>query len=231
MLRKSTLLFLLFLPLFAYAEIKQKSVLHRCDTGGYKSEIKIQTITSGYKVNNNLSTSTLNHKGKVSYAGEYVLGMTALQKVTVIDLDGEVWQDKQTGGECFAPKISVKLIYEPLDVFVGSEFFPGTCIYNEVFEHEMQHVRLYQNSYPVVENTIRQLLEKRFAGKAIYAQSGRARALISEEIDQLWRPLIKSELAKVEIDQSAIDSDEEVTRLSWSCLGEIRNMFGGHRRR
>lgn len=220
----------MFLSSSVHADDKNKSVLHRCDGTGKKTEVLIKTYETGFTIQNNLSTSVLNHKGKVSYSGDYVLGLTSLQKRTVIEFDGPVWQDKQTGGECFAPLISIKLYYEPMIVNIGSEFAPDTCIYNLVLEHEKQHVRLYQENLPIVERNIRQLMEKRFAGKPIYAASGQARALLADEIDQLWRPLIKSELSKVEIDQNKIDSEEEVTRLSWGCLGEVQSMFGGRSR-
>lgn len=223
-------MFSFLISLEVVAQEKQKSVLHRCDGSGKKTEIVIRTIQSGYKIQNNLSTSVLNHKGKVSYSGEYVLGLTSLQKTTVIEFDGPVWQDKQTGGECFAPVITVKLIYEPMIVNIGSEFSPGTCIYNLVLEHEKEHVRLYQENFPTIEATLRQLMERRFAGKPIYAASGQARSVLADEIDQLWRPLIKSELSKVEIEQNKIDSEEEVTRLSWGCLGEVQSLFGGRSR-
>ncbi len=211
----------------AHAQDKQKSVLNRCEGTNKKTEVVIKTIQTPYSIKNNLSTSVLNHKGKVSYSGEYVLGLTSLQKRTVIEFDGPVWQDKQTGGECFAPLISVQLHYDPMTVHIGSEFAPDTCIYNLVLEHEKQHVRIYQENFPIIESTIRQLMEMRFAGKPIYAPSGQARSLLADEIDQLWRPLIKSELSKVEIEQNKVDSEEKIAELSWGCLGEVQVLFGG----
>lgn len=205
---------------------EKKTVLNRCYLPTKNTQIRIKTIEQGFRVHSNLSSTTLNLKGNVSFAGDYVIGITFAAAKTIIDYDGEIWQDKKTGGECFTPQISIKIIYEPFDIYVGSEFAPNTCTYNAILEHEMQHVRLYQENLPLLESNLRSLLEKRFAGKPIYAPEGETKKLIGTEIDELWRPLIKSELAKVQIEQNRIDSEDELNRLSWVCLAEVQNIFG-----
>lgn len=208
------------------AQATKRPILQRCDQLTKNTTVSIKSTEGDFKVKNNLPSMMLNHKGKLSYAGEYVLGLTALQKKTVINFQGEVWPDHPSGGECMAPSISIELIYDPMEVYIGSEFTPDTCIYNMVLDHEMEHVKLYRQSMKTTEDIIRRLLEQRFGGKTIYAPSGQARSLLASEIDQVWRPLIQSELAKVEIEQSKIDSDEEIIRLSWGCYGSVQNIFG-----
>lgn len=90
----------------------------------------------------------------------------------------------------------------------------------------MKHVALYKNSIPTVANIIQDLLKRRLGERPIYASSGTAYRLLRREIDQFWRPLIKAELSKIEIDQQAIDSDSELIELALACNGNIQKRFG-----
>ncbi|MDO8178586.1 MAG: hypothetical protein Q7T62_10110 [Undibacterium sp.] len=173
-----------------------------------------------------MSSRLLNTRSSSSYAGDYVVGLTSLQSRTQIDFDGPVWQDEETGGECFAPRIEISLQYSPIQVFVGSEFKPGTCGYGAILEHEKQHVRLYQENLPRVENILRTLMEKRFANKPLYAPSGQAKQMLENEIDTLWRPLIKAEFLKIQLDQNQLDTDDGLAAVSWACLGEVQRILG-----
>lgn len=209
----------------AFAE-KNKSNLNRCQANGDKTEVFIRTIDQGYRINNKLTSRSLNMKSHNSYTGDYVIGLTSIESKTVFDVNGEVWDDRPTGGECFAPKIRIQLIYNPIDVFIGSEFREGSCTFNSILEHEMEHVKLYRESLATIEATIKELMAQRFQGKPIYGLKGTTRQILDAEIDNLWRPLIKSELAKIQIRQNEIDADEKIDKVTWSCSGEIQSKFG-----
>jgi hypothetical protein len=205
---------------------KEANSLHRCNGRSEKTEVIITTHQNGFEIINRLSSRALNTKSKSSYAGDYVVGLTSLESITQIDFDGPVWPDDETGGECFAPRIEISLHYAPLQVFIGNEFKPGTCSYGVILDHEKQHVRLYQENLPRVENILRSLMEKRFANKPLYAPSGKSKQMLENEIDTLWRPLIKIEFAKIQIEQNQLDSDESLAVVSWSCLGEVQKILG-----
>ncbi|MBY0573552.1 MAG: hypothetical protein K2P84_07715 [Undibacterium sp.] len=204
----------------------KENTLNRCEKQNEKTVVNIQTDEAGYTVNNQYTSHTLNRKSNSNLAGDFVVGLTSLRSKTVIDFDGNVWQDLPSKGECFAAQINIKLIYEPIEVFIGSEFVKDGCTYNTILEHEMQHVKLYQVNLPTIKFILSELMEKRFGGKPIYAPTGEAKNNLNREIDELWRPLIKSEFAKVQIEQNRLDSEKEINKLTWSCLGEIQSMFG-----
>jgi hypothetical protein len=90
----------------------------------------------------------------------------------------------------------------------------------------MEHVNLYRESLSTIEATIRELMAQRFQGKPIYGTKGTTRQILDAEINSLWRPLIKSELAKLQIKQNEIDSEEKIDKVTWSCSGEIQSRFG-----
>jgi hypothetical protein len=215
-----------YLPIsFAFAE-NTKTTLNRCDATSEKTEISIKSTDQGFKVNHQYTTTNLNTKSLNSFSGDFVVGLTSLESKTVIDIEGPMWEDKSKEGECFAAKIRIQLIYQPIKVYIGSEFTEGSCIYNTILEHEMQHVVIYRDNLLKIENLIKDLMEKRFAGKPIYAAKNSSKRFLDNEIDELWRPLIKSEFAKVQIQQNELDSDDNLDKLSWACLGEIQRKFG-----
>lgn len=205
---------------------KEPNSLNRCGARSEKTKIIITTHQNGFEIIDRLSSRALNTKSKSSYAGDYVVGLTSLESTTQIDFDGPVWQDDETGGECFAPHIEISLHYAPIQIFIGNEFKPGSCSYGVILEHEKQHVRLYQENLPRVENILRSLMEKRFANKPLYAPTGKSKQLLENEIDTLWRPLIRTEFAKIQIEQNLLDSDEGLAVISWACLGEVQKILG-----
>ena len=178
---------------------QETNSLHCCSGRKDKTEIIITTQQNGFEINNKFSNKILNNKSNSSYGGDYVVGLTSLQSTTTIDFDGPIWQDNETGGECFAPRIEISLNYSPMQVFIGNEFKPGTCSYKVILEQEKRHIDLYQKNLPRVENIIRSLTEKRFASKPICAPAGKSKQILGDEIDMLWRPLIKAEFSKIQI--------------------------------
>ncbi|MFC0350819.1 hypothetical protein [Undibacterium danionis] len=217
--------FLCFPASLALAD-NNKSTLNRCESTSEKTEISINTGEQGVQVSSQYTSKNLNTKSLSSLAGDFVVGLTSLESRTVIDINGPIWEDKTKEGECFAAKIKIQLIYLPIKVFVGSEFKEGSCSYNTILEHEMLHVQLYKDSLATIEKIIKDLMERRFAGKPIYAEKNSARHMLENEIDEVWRPLIKSEFAKVQIQQNELDSEENISKVTWSCLGEIQSKFG-----
>jgi hypothetical protein len=218
-------LLLSMISLSAFAQ-KETNLLQRCGGHPEKTEIIITTRQNGIEIISKVGSRALNTKSKSSYAGEYVVGLTSLESITQIDFEGPVWQDDETGGECFAPRIEISLHYSPIQVYIGNEFKPGTCSYGVILDHEKQHVRLYQENLPRVENILRSLMEKRFAKKPLYAPSGKSKQILENEIDTLWRPLIKAEFAKIQIEQNLLDSDDGLAAVSWACLGEVQKILG-----
>jgi coproporphyrinogen III oxidase-like Fe-S oxidoreductase len=137
-------------------------------------------------------------------------------------LGGPVLQDAASGYECIAPKIDVKLYYAPVVIYVGNEFAPGTCGYQDVLTHEQRHLKAYMDHLPKVEKIVREAFAKRFEAKPLYAPSGTSMSALEHEISSSWMPFIKAEMAKVEVQQAEIDTPEEYARLGKACNGEIQ---------
>jgi hypothetical protein len=143
---------------------------------------------------------------------------------------GTLLEDRLSGYECISPQIEVELSYAPVIIYIGREFKPGTCAYDEILAHEMRHLKAYLDHLPKVEEVVRKALSNRFDNKPLYARSGQARASLQREVDTGWMPYMKRELVRVEAKQALIDTPQEYARLSRVCKGEVQSLIGPAKR-
>lgn len=197
----------------------------RCEDTISKTISVLSAKQNGYTVNTQLSYKMLTAMKGVASRNQFVLGLTRTESRVQVGLAGQMLQDPASGYECVAPKITVQLTYEPVKIYVGSEFPAGTCGYQEILAHEMRHMQAYMAHLPKVEKSVSAALAKRFEGKPLYAPAGTARSALAFEIDSGWLPYIKAEMAKVEAVQAQIDSPAEYARLSRACGGEIQKIL------
>ena len=198
----------------------------RCEDAMSKTVTVLATQDNGYTIDNTQSFRALTALKGRAPANAFVLGLTRAQGRLSIASDGALLRDPLSGYECIAPKIDVELYYTPIVIYVGREFAPGTCAYQEILAHEMRHLKAYRDHLPKVERTVRKALSARFDNKPLYARSGQASASLKREIDTGWMPYMKRELASVEVQQAAIDTPEEYARLSRVCKGEVQSLIG-----
>lgn len=203
----------------------------RCEDTIGQSVTVLTASQNGYRVDTGLSYKTLSGMKNPGPGYAHVLGLTHTEFRVRIGLDGEILQDPASGYECIAPHIKVTLSYEPIVVYVGKEFAPGTCAYQAILTHEMRHLNAYMDHLPKVERLVRAALAKRFESRPLYAPAGQSSALLSQEIHTGWMNYIKAQLGKVDQLQAAIDSPQEYARLGNACKGEIGAIIGPAARR
>lgn len=219
------LLLLLLLPHPATGAPLVNAFEQRCESE-MRPRFEVVAHRPGFVVHNTVSSRVLNNKGSYTVAGQAMLGMTSGSTRAEITLDGPALSDPGSDRECIAPRITVDLSYQPLDVYVAREFQPTSCSYREVYAHEMRHVKVYADNLPRIEQVVREELVRRYGDRPLYAQRNKGVASLQDQIDGWLRPLIKAELAKVEQQQREVDNRDEVERLSRSCLGEIATAMG-----
>ena len=220
---------ILFLALLCCANLAQASrtlFQVRCEDTMARAVTVMSTQENGYSIDNSKSFRALTTLKGSAPENAYVLGLTRTQSRLEINLNGSILQDPLSGYECISPRIAVSLYYIPIIIYIGREFSPGTCAYDEILAHEMRHLKTYLDYLPTVESAVRKALAGRFDNRPIYAPIGQSQALLEQEIDKNWMPYIKSEMAKVEQLQAAIDTPQEYTRLSKVCKGEVQSLIG-----
>ena len=199
----------------------------RCEDTISKTVSVLTAQQNGYSIDTHLPYKALTVMKGTARANTWVLGLTKTDSQVQIGLAGPLLQDPASGYECVAPQISVKITYAPVVIYIGREFAPGTCAYDEILAHELRHMKTYMQHLPRVEKTVRAALARRFEARPLYAPSGTAKAALAREIDTGWLPYVKAEMRKVETLQAAIDSPQEYARLGKACKGEIQNILAG----
>ena len=198
----------------------------RCEETISKAVAVLSTQVNGYTVDNSRSYRSLTSLKGNAPANAYVLGLTRAQSSMEVKSGGPLLRDPLSGYECIAAKVEVKLYYTPITIYVGSEFAPGSCAYQEILAHEMRHLKTYLDHLPKVETVARKAWSDRFDNKPLYARAGQGGAALQREIDTGWLPWLKREMVKVEEQQAAIDTQQEYMRLSRICKGEVQSIIG-----
>ena len=197
----------------------------RCETSIGTTVATVEAGDNGWTVDNSRTLRTLTAMKGQGAANGFVLGLTRAETRIAIGMEGKLLEDLKSGYECVAPKIIVKLSYVPIIIYIGSEFAPSTCAYEEILAHEMRHLKVYLAHLPKVKATVRAALDRRFLATPLYAPAGQAKALLKDELDRQWMPFIKAAAEKSEVLQAAIDSPQEYARLSKVCKGEVQSLL------
>ena len=209
----------------AGADEAPPSFEQRCESA-MRPNIKVSATAPSYMLINNISSRVLNTRGSDASASHFIMGMTASHTRADVDIDGPALIDPASGRECIAPRIDVMLSFEPLDVYVAREFPVQSCAYRAVFKHEMQHIRIYTEQLQRIETLVRNELLGRFDGHPLYAPTGKGLENLQAQVNGWLGPLLRDELAKVEVMQRRLDSSEETDKLSHACMGEVAAMMG-----
>ena len=154
-----------------------------------------------------------------------VLGLTRGNASVKFDVKTSSVIDHLGQWECTSPQIVVLFGYSPMTVYVASEFAAGSCAYNEIYRHELRHVKTYQAHLVSIESDITETLNRRFATGAPWrGPVGQARSMLEKEMRERWMPYIQREIERVESAQALIDTPEEYARVGESCNGEIKRV-------
>lgn len=197
----------------------------RCEDSITESLSVLTGTRNGFRIDNTVGFRALTVMKGRARPGQVVLGLTRTESVVSINVGGRLLTDPASGYECIAPHIDIKLYYPPIVVYIGREFRPGSCAYEALLAHEMRHLNAYLDYLPKAEARVRLALARRFGDKPLYARIGQAQSLLQREIDRGWMPYIKTEMAKVEALQAAIDSPQEYARLGKVCAGEVQSLI------
>lgn len=220
---KLLLVLALACPLGALA---QRSVFEAlCEDKMERAAPVVTAITNGFTIDRSLSFRQLGTMRGRLPDGAFVLGLTSVKASSEIFHESATLRNPITRYECLSPKVTVNLAYQPVTIYIGREFAPGTCAYQEILAHEMRHLNTYFDELPKVERVVRAAVEKRFNTRPSYAFEGQAKAALERELTNVWIPYLTRELTRVEAKQAAIDTPAEYARLSRVCAGEVQSMI------
>lgn len=189
-----------------------------------KPSVKVERLPTRLTQNTTYSVAALNNLGaSVLRPGHQVLGLTRGTASASLGARSPGLVDGRRRWECVSPQIILRYGFSPMTVYVAREFPPGTCAHKEIHEHEMRHVKTYEDHLAAIEQELLDTLSARFATGAPWrGPVGEVSARLQRELDQRWRPYIERRIKAVEEAQALIDTDEEYARVADACDGEIR---------
>lgn len=154
-----------------------------------------------------------------------VLGLTRAMSRVSFEIRTSSYVERSGRWECASPQFTVSYGFSPMTVYVAKEFAPGSCAYEEIYRHELRHVKAYQNHLVSIERELTDALTRRFAtGQVWRAPKGQTRLMLEKEMNERWLPFIKREIERVESAQRLIDTPEEYARVAGACGGEIERV-------
>ncbi|MEI7613728.1 MAG: hypothetical protein WCK63_12515 [Betaproteobacteria bacterium] len=157
------------------------------------------------------------------HSAQRVLGLTRGEASVQFEIQSSSLADPSGRWECISPQIKVTYGFSPMMVYIAREFPKGSCAYNQVIQHELRHVKTYQDHLVSIERDITEALTRRFVtGTPWRGPVGQTFVLLEKEMQERWMPYIKREIGRVESAQALIDTPEEYKRVSESCYGEIQ---------
>lgn len=128
-------------------------------------------------------------------------------------------------GVCVRPAINVTVGYQTMSIFMENEIPRQSCIYNAIFAHEMHHVSIFKDYLVNHQQQIKQSVNEKFDGRAYYFKTiFEAKQYIEILGDVFIQHLKQKFIGEVNIEQAALDTQAEYSRMQMECLP------AGHRR-
>ncbi|MCB2106843.1 MAG: hypothetical protein KDE14_04035 [Rhodobacteraceae bacterium] len=103
-----------------------------------------------YDKNVNMIQQMMQERGHIfaKLNNQWTLGVTFAQPI--YQLDGKLQTEKGEDGYCTRLEwVQVTFGYQDMQVYIGSDFKPGTCAFRVVYDHENEHVAI--NTYTLEE--------------------------------------------------------------------------------
>ncbi len=160
-------------------------------------------------------------------AGEVVVGLTQVRQRYDMRWSYQGLRERNGARSCIRSRIEVKLILNQ-QVYVATEFPPGTCGHDEVLAHEQRHVAA---NLAQLEKTAR------FVEESLRAQEGGAppwmgepaalREAVLERARVSWMAQLEANFHQVDREHAIIDSVEESQRYRQLCNGEMERTLRG----
>jgi hypothetical protein len=121
-------------------------------------------------------------------------------------------------GICARPALLLTVGYSAMKVSMDREIPRESCIYNAIFAHEMHHVSIYKNYIESHIEQMKQHVDAKFNGSAYHFNSVNEAKQYMEILGQVFiQKLRDGFLSEVEVEQTALDTQAEYSRMQLSC--------------
>lgn len=181
------------------------------------------TVRHNYSLNS-MSITRLDTANGSSYRSDdrITTGLVVVDINTRVGVDVSRVMRDPAGRVCGRPRINVSFEMTKYDLYVGREFKPGSCEFNEILSHEMQHVHVYEQNLPALRDYFERMV-KQLSAPFIFSSRDEMRAHLGKLQDYVGLTA-ENELAKIAHLHRHIDTHDEYSRLDNVCNQNIRNL-------
>lgn len=200
----------------------------QCEQRLPQPSLVVRGADNGYSIDRRLSYRELTGMGAalLRHGKRNVLGITRAEAATRVEMKLARLDDVSGGQACLSPQVAITIEYKALKVYIGREFPPGSCAYQEILQHEMRHVQTYQYHLPRLQAAVQARLTQRFGPRLIYGTSGTLEGQLKAQVYSDWLLVVDQELRKINGFQAQIDSAAEYGRMERVCDGEVQRLLG-----
>jgi hypothetical protein len=186
-----------------------------CETRLPATEIRVQADPIIHRVDESLSYDQLTAKGgDIAAAGRQVIGLTTAHLSSSVQVTARGMSRRTSERYCMRPVVSVRLSFNPMTVYMGSNDARASCQYKLTFEHEMHHVEIYRAFLPAITARVQNQLGLHFMNRVFYFASPEAgQKHIDEVVHDYLSPLVSEAMDEVRELQRGVDTPAEYARL------------------
>lgn len=174
---------------------------------------------------NSMRINRLNADTNSSYRNDdrITTGLVSVDFNTSVGVEvAKVLRDPQ-GRVCGRPRLKISFSMQKYDLHVGREFKPGSCEFNEILAHEMQHVQVYEQNLPLLRDHFVRMANQ-FSAPVIFANRDEMSAYLAK-LQNYVGLSADNELAAIARLHQYIDTQDEYARLDNACNKNIGNLI------
>lgn len=142
-------------------------------------------------------------------------GSAQSARTAEVRLSGDSLFDPSTSIECARPNIDVTIRLVRRVLRIASDVPEGSACYHEVMRHEQSHVAVTRKYGNIVRETLREQLNREYAGQVFYGLKGTVLPSLFEAIEEHSRSTV-ADRREESLEQKEVDAYES-RRSNRSC--------------
>lgn len=122
--------------------------------------------------------------------------------------------------DCLSIEVELRLSIDPLEVHIAHEFLHKGCVFQEVKQHEFEHVEVFRRELKRIRSAFAHVAAGLFFSTHFSGPGAQAKAeALRKRVEQLWAEKSKAYLKEITAAQQAVDTDHEYQRMGKVCGG------------
>jgi hypothetical protein len=180
-----------------------------CNSLPPAAEVRVLFAPSAAQLDDSKSARDLRLAADEEGAAFRHLGVTRATLQRELDIRLEGYTDERTGRACAWPKVELRLSVSPLLVELARELEGSPCLRAHVFNHEMQHVAIYNASAQRAAAQIEREMRAELNQHQLDGDSASLMRDMREQLAQRWLPRLDDLVAEGNREHDALDAAEE----------------------